>query len=105
MRVVVFGAAGQLGREVVGVLLERGHAVSAAVRRPPKPALPASIEIRMADALDKSAVCAAIGGVDAVVNVIGGGTLRRNEIASSASAIVVPAPQEMGVKRYLAMSA
>jgi kynurenine 3-monooxygenase len=40
-----------------------------------------------------------------VVNVIGGGTLRRNDVASSTSAIVVAAAQEVGVKRYIAMSA
>jgi uncharacterized protein YbjT (DUF2867 family) len=40
-----------------------------------------------------------------VVNVIGGGTLRRNDVASSTSAVAIPAAQEVGVKRYIAMSA
>jgi uncharacterized protein YbjT (DUF2867 family) len=105
MRVVVLGAAGQLGREVVRVLVARGHTVRAAVRRAPDPPLPGSVEIRIADALDKGEIRAAIIGFDAVVNVIGGGTLCRNDVASSASAVAVPAAQDVGVKRYIAMSA
>ena len=105
MRVVVLGAAGQLGREVVRDLLARGHTVRAAVRRRPEPAFPAQIDIRIADARNKSEICAAISGFDAVVNVIGGGTLRRNEVASSTSSVVVPAAQDAGVRRYIAMSA
>src|SRR6516225_988157 len=105
MRVVILGAAGQLGREVVRDLLARGHTVRAAVRRRPEPALPAPVEIRIADARNKSDICAAISGSDAVVNVIGGGTLRRNEVASSTSSVAVPAAQDAGVRRYFAMSA
>jgi uncharacterized protein YbjT (DUF2867 family) len=105
MRVVVLGGAGQLGREVVRTLVARGHTVRAAVRRRPDPALPSSVEIRIADARNKSKTCAAISGFEAVVNVIGGGTLRRNDVASSTSAVAVPATQEVGVKRYIAISA
>jgi uncharacterized protein YbjT (DUF2867 family) len=35
MRVVVLGAAGQLGRDVVRALVAHGDTVPAAVRRPP----------------------------------------------------------------------
>jgi len=47
----------------------------------------------------------AVRGLDAVVNVIGGGTLRRNDVAASATAVVVPIVEAAGVKRYIAMSA
>jgi len=40
-----------------------------------------------------------------VVNVIGGGTLRRNDVASSTSSVAIAAAQGAGVKRYTAMSA
>lgn len=83
MQVVVLGAAGQLGREVVRALVARGHAVCAAVRRPPVPAFDSSMEVRLADARNKTEILAAISGFDAVINVIGGGTLRRNDVAST----------------------
>ena len=105
MRIVVLGAAGQLGREVVRDLVARGHTVRAAVRRRPEPALPAPVEIRIANARNKTEICAVISGSDAVVNVIGGGTLRRNEVASSTSSVAVAAAQDAGVRRYFAMSA
>jgi uncharacterized protein YbjT (DUF2867 family) len=105
MRVVVLGAAGQLGRDVVRTLIARGHIVRAVVRRPPDPALPSSVEIRIADARNKSETGVAMSGSDSVVNVIGGGTLRRNDVASSTSAVAVSAAQEVGLKRYIAISA
>jgi len=105
VRVVVLGAAGQLGREVVRALAGHGYSVRAVVRRPPDPAFDSPIEVRIADARDKTQVCAAISGADVVVNTIGGGTLRKNDVESSTTAIVVAAAQEIGVKRYIAMSA
>jgi uncharacterized protein YbjT (DUF2867 family) len=105
MRVVVLGAAGQLGREVVRALVARGHAVCAMVRRHPVPALGSSVQVRLADARNKTETRAAISGSDAVVNAIGAGTLRRNDVESTTTAIAVGTAQEVGVQRYIAMSA
>jgi uncharacterized protein YbjT (DUF2867 family) len=105
LRVVVLGAAGQLGREAVRALGARGHAVRAVVRRPPVAAFDSAVEVRLADARNKTDICAAISGCDAVVNTIGPGTLRRNDVESSTTAIAVSAAQEVGVQRYIAMSA
>jgi uncharacterized protein YbjT (DUF2867 family) len=105
MRVVVLGAAGQLGREVVRVLAEREHTVCAGVRRPPIPGFDRSVEVRIADARNKADVSAAMSGADRVVNVIGGGTLRRNDVASTTTAVAVSAALDAGIERYLAISA
>lgn len=105
MRIVVLGAGGQLGREVVAALVKRGHQVCAEVRRPPDPAFDRAVQVRKADARNRDQIRSAVSGFDAVVNVIGGGTLRRNDVASSATAAVVPTVQEAGIKRYIAMSA
>src|SRR5262250_1104079 len=105
MRVVVLGAAGQLGREVVRALAEREHTVCAAVRRQPIPGFGGSVEVRIADARNKAEVRAAMSGADTVVNVIGGGTLRRNDVASTTTAVAVAAALDAGIERYIAMSA
>ena len=105
MRVAVLGGAGQLGREVLRALAAREHTVCAVVRRPPNPMLPSGLEIRIADARNDSETRAAITGFDAVVNTIGAGTLRRNNVESSTSLIAVAAAQRTGAKRYIAMSA
>ena len=105
MRIVVLGAGGQLGREVVSALVKRGHQIGAVVRRSPDPLFDSAVEVRRADARNKDEIRTAISGFDAVVNVIGGGTLRRNDVASSATAVVVPAVKAASIKRYIAMSA
>ena len=46
-----------------------------------------------------------MNGADTVVNVIGGGTLRRNDVASTTTAVAVAAALDAGVQRYIAMSA
>jgi uncharacterized protein YbjT (DUF2867 family) len=63
------------------------------------------VEIQLADAQESEQIRSAVSGFDAVVNVIGGGTLRRNDVASSTSAVVVRTVEAAGVKRYVAMSA
>jgi uncharacterized protein YbjT (DUF2867 family) len=83
----------------------RRQIVAAAVRRPPDPSLPSSVEVRLADARNKSEIGAAMRGFDTVVNVIGAGTLRRNDIASTATAAVISAAQDLSIGRYIAMSA
>ena len=104
MRVVVLGASGQLGREVVRSLIARGHEVRAAVRRLPVPAFATSVEVRIADARNSTEMHAVIRGQDAVVNVIGGGTLRHNDVASTATATAVAAALDVRVQRYIAIS-
>ena len=105
MRIVVLGAGGQLGREVVGAVAASGGSVCAVVRRPAQTTFGNSVQVRIADARDKAQVRAAITGFDIVVNTIGGGTLRKNDVESSTSAIAVDAAQDVHVNRYIAISA
>jgi uncharacterized protein YbjT (DUF2867 family) len=105
VRVVVLGAGGQLGREVVRALDAHGYGVIAAVRRPPPSPLGAAVEIRLTDAAKKSEIRTALKGCDAVVNAIGAGTLRRNDVESTTTTAAVAAAQDVGVSRYIAMSA
>jgi len=105
MRVVVLGATGQLGREVVHALVSRGHSVVATVRRPPNPAFLIPVQICQVDARNRADVRAALHAHDVVVNAIGAGSLRGNDIESSTTAVAVEAAQDVGVDRYIAMSA
>ena len=105
MRIVVLGAAGQLGREVVGAFAARKYAVRAVVRRPPIPAFDGSVDVQIADAGKKVELRQALSGCDAVVNAIGAGTLRRNNVESTTTAIALAAAEELGIQRYVALSA
>ena len=105
MRVAVLGAAGQLGRETVRALTGRGHTVIAIVRRMPEPSFGSGVDVRLADGRNAAQLRAAMGGAEVVVNVIGAGTLRRNDVESAATAVAVTAARELGIARYIAMSA
>src|SRR5215468_373597 len=98
MRVVVLGAAGQLGREVVNAFVSRGHAVVAVVRRPPAPPFASPVHVHQADARNKAQVQGILTPSTVVVNAIGAGTLRKNDVESSTSAIAVAAAQDVGVE-------
>lgn len=73
MRVLVTGATGFLGAEIVRELVRRGHAVRALVR--PSSALAglegAAAEIARGDVLDPPSVRAALAGQDAVIHTAG----------------------------------
>jgi putative NADH-flavin reductase len=104
MRVLVLGAAGPLGTGVVSRLVARGDDVVAFVRRPGSPVTSRVVEV-VGDARDQRAVRAAIARTDAVVDVIGAGTLARSHVESVVIANVVAVMNQLGPRRLIAMSA
>jgi putative NADH-flavin reductase len=103
-RVVVLGAAGELGSEVVHRLVARRYEVTAFVRRPGS-AQAAHVAEVVGDARDREAVRSALVGADAVVDALGGGTLRRNDLESTAMMHIVAGMHQLGIRRLMAMSA
>jgi uncharacterized protein YbjT (DUF2867 family) len=73
IKVLVAGARGRLGSEVVKVLLQRGADVRAFTRKQAKPgAFPGAVEIALGDLSDPVSVAEAIKGVDKLFLLIGG---------------------------------
>lgn len=68
MRVLVTGAAGFVGRAVVGRLAQAGHAPVALLHQTER-AFPCGVEVRRADLADQGAVDAAVGDVEAVCHL------------------------------------
>jgi uncharacterized protein YbjT (DUF2867 family) len=64
--ILVTGATGTVGRQVVARLRERGKPVRAAVRNPAAAALPADVEVVRADLSDPASLEPHLAGVDAV---------------------------------------
>ncbi|MFC9897876.1 NAD(P)-dependent oxidoreductase [Nocardia sp. NPDC127579] len=78
MRIVVFGANGRTGLHVVRQALDRGHEVTAAVRRPDEfPCAAPRLRVVRADAYDGDSVADAVGGHDAVISALGGTYTRK----------------------------
>jgi putative NADH-flavin reductase len=105
MRIVVFGAAGSTGRELVEQALAAGHQVVAAVRRPESVQPRAGLTVVQADVADLDAVRTAIAGSDAVFSVVGGKPSRQPvSLYSTAARNIIDAMHEYGVKRLLVVS-
>jgi putative NADH-flavin reductase len=102
MRVVVFGANGPTGRELVGQALAAGHEV-VAVTRHPEQVLPRDrLAVVGADATDAAAVSAAVAGGDAVLSALGVPYTRKPvTVYSTATANMIAAMAERGVRRLV----
>jgi uncharacterized protein YbjT (DUF2867 family) len=72
MKVLVIGATGTVGSEVVKALLQRGADVRALTRKRPKPGtFPGAVEIALGDLSDPVSVAEAIKGTDELFLLIG----------------------------------
>lgn len=103
MKLLVFGATGPTGRELVSQALEQGHEVTAFARRP----VPVeNVRVVQGDAMrDPYSVAEALEGQDAVVSALGlGKVLIPNRFFQRSIANIVPAMERAGVKRLVWMS-
>jgi putative NADH-flavin reductase len=109
MNLLILGATGRTGRELVRVALARGHQVTAYVRSPEKlGAERASLRVERGDALDTDRLSAALAGQDAVVSALGLPAklaLRPSTFMAEAAAATVAAMKRAGVKRLALVSA
>jgi len=106
MNLLIFGASGKTGREVVREALARGHRVSAFARDPAKLGVvnPAVRPIR-GDVADASAVAAAVPGHDAVVSTLGVGTpLQHDPGVIAGIEHILAAMQVAGLRRLIYQS-
>lgn len=71
-KIVVFGASGGIGRQVVEQALNRGDEVTAFVRSPSKLSLSdPKLTVIAGELSAKAAVDSAVGGADAVISALG----------------------------------
>ncbi|HWI35465.1 MAG TPA: NAD(P)H-binding protein, partial [Burkholderiales bacterium] len=75
MKVLIFGATGATGRELVSQALEQGHDVTTLVRRPDAmPAQQGKLRVAQGDAMrEPAAIAEALEGQDAVLSALGTG--------------------------------
>ncbi|HSN29065.1 MAG TPA: NAD(P)-binding oxidoreductase [Kofleriaceae bacterium] len=100
MRIVVIGAAGGTGTQVVEQAVAAGHGVIAAVRRPD--AYKGQGRVVKADVLDAASVQAAVAGVDAVISTYGPADLKHpGTLMSEGVTNIVRACEAAGVKRFV----
>ncbi|NER35406.1 MAG: SDR family oxidoreductase [Oscillatoria sp. SIO1A7] len=105
MKLVIFGATGTVGCQVVQQALEQGHAVTAFARNLAKLDLQhPRLSFAQGDVMDSEAVEQAIRGQDAVVCVLGSGKKLTGKIRSEGTQQIIQAMEKVGVSRLICQS-
>jgi len=103
MKVIIFGASGSIGRNLVSQALEQGHAVTAFVRNPARFGMQHdNLSVALGDVLQAASVHKAIAGHDAVMCAIGAG--RKGGVRAEGTRNIIAAMKAAGVKRLICQS-
>lgn len=102
MKLVIFGATGSVGRQVVEQALAEGHLVTAFARNPDKLAIEhPNLKFVRGNVLDLAAVEQAVRDQDAVVCTLGSGQKLTGTIRSQGTQQIVRAMQRAGIRRFI----
>lgn len=105
MKLLCFGASGGTGRQLVEQALERGHAMTAFVRRPESmQASHARLDVVAGDIEDAGSIERAMPGHDAVLSALGVNVLKENSILSEGTRRILDAMERHGVRRFVCES-
>ena len=105
MNLLVIGASGRTGREVLAQALGHGHHITAFVRDPSSlAALHERVHVVGGDVTDAAAVAAAVVGQDAVVSTIGAKPAGEVHTYSDGTANIIRAMTIHGVPRLVVVS-
>jgi putative NADH-flavin reductase len=105
MKLLVFGATGGTGREVVQQALAQGHEVTAYARNPARlgDITHPGLQVVRGDVLDAAAVEKAVLGHEAVLCAIGAGA-GRTSLREDGTRNIVRAMEKAGVRRLICQS-
>src|SRR5688572_13497313 len=102
MKIVVFGASGGTGLEVVKQALDAGHLITAFVRTPSKvPIQHPNLTFIQGDVMDAAAVEKAIVGQEAVISVLGPVRPPVPHMMETAAKNIVAAMKKHGIRRIV----
>jgi uncharacterized protein YbjT (DUF2867 family) len=107
MKLVVFGATGGVGRQLVRQGLDQGHSVTAVVRDPARFELtdPRLLVVTIPDLSDIDRVAEAVAGCDAALSGVGPKGRKDVLAASRPTKGIIAGLQRAGVERIVAVSA
>jgi uncharacterized protein YbjT (DUF2867 family) len=114
MKVLVTGATGFVGREIVRQLRAAGHTIRILARSPLSPRVQEAVsrwqaDVHPGDVLEAASLDGALKGMDAVIHLVGiiseVGNLTFENVHTNGTRNVVAAAQRAGVRRFVHMSA
>jgi uncharacterized protein YbjT (DUF2867 family) len=106
VKVLVVGATGPTGREIVSNAVAAGHDVTALVRDPTRlDAADPGVRAVQGDVLDPATLGPALDGQDAVISALGSTFTRRpTELVSSGTRNVMSAMKQAGTRRLICIT-
>ncbi len=105
MNIVIFGATGGTGQEIVKQALEQGHTVTAFVRNPAKlEHKHTNLKIIQGDVLDYTSVEKALQGQDVVLCALGLPASNKSKGRAKGTKNIIQAMEKIGVKRFICQS-
>lgn len=113
MKLVILGASGGCGKQLVEQARARGHEVTAVVRPSSNYSAPAGVRLVRGEVTDRALLADAFRGADAVLSGLGlrvsglspFASIEVPDLLSRSAPVIVQALKEAGVKRLLAISA
>ena len=103
MKVIVFGATGTVGRQLVDQALKEGHDVTAFARRPQSVRVDhPKLTVIGGDVLDPEAVDRAVAGHDAALVALGAG--RKGTVRAEGTRTIIAGMKHHGVRRLIVLS-
>ena len=105
MKLLIFGATGGTGRQIVEQALEQGHIVTAFARNPAKLNIKhKNLQVAQGDVMDLTSVEKAVQGQEAVVCVLGAGQKLTGNIRSEGTRQIIQAMEKIGIRRFICQS-
>lgn len=106
MNILVFGASGKTGHEIVQQGLHQGHYVTAFVRNPAKLTITNDrLKVVQGNVKDPAAVAAAVKNQDAVLSALGvSKPLKSDPVVIEGIRNIIAAMEQMNVKRFIYLS-
>ncbi|HEY6445693.1 MAG TPA: SDR family oxidoreductase [Acidobacteriaceae bacterium] len=105
MKIVVFGASGGTGQELLKQGVAAGHEVTAFVRDPKSVTGGERLRVVVGDARDAKAVALALAGQDAVLSALGARTLSDETLLPESMTHILAAMRQNGVRRLVVLGA
>ncbi len=107
MKLIIFGATGKTGIELIKQSLEQGHNVTAFVRNPARLAIEdENLTLFTGDVFDPASVAQAVQGQDVVICALGAGSdLKKTTVRTTGTINIISGMQQNSIKRLLVVTA
>jgi uncharacterized protein YbjT (DUF2867 family) len=105
VKVLIVGATGRTGSELVQQAVAAGHEVTALCRDPAKLSAPSGVRAAQGDVKNAASLGSAVSGQDAVLYAVGSNKSSPPGIRAEGVRNVIAAMKEQGVRRLIVLSA